>query len=374
MNSSNHSSVVSGYLQLDIAVTTACYAVNLILSLPTNVYVLWLILSGAGGTMASEFFTLNLAVSEILFCLSSVFVFVYIHLHIPPLRAIASFINGFIIPGRPLFQCCICFERYLAVVHPVVFLKYRPLRYKVGCSGLVWLVLIGFCFPFLFVMQHNFLFYVFCVEIIILISFLLFCCLSVLRALKQSGPGEGEREREGTNNMKMRAFKIIFIIMVSMMADYFPWANCNLFVYNCFVIAYKEVKNPGRKPEPIGEGPGGHLPSVVAPVRGAAPSPYADPSASVEPDHGSSPEALNWEPPLEALDCGLSLETPEWGLSLETPDWGTSLETPDWGPSLEAPDCGPSLKVPDCVPSLEVPDCGPSQEVPDCETSPEALD
>jgi hypothetical protein len=79
-------------------------------------------------------------------------------------------------------------------------------------SGLVWLVLIGFSFPFLFVLQHNFLFYVFCVEIIVLISLMLFCCLSVLRALKQPGPGEGEREREGTNNMKMRAFKTILII------------------------------------------------------------------------------------------------------------------------------------------------------------------
>ena len=155
MNSSTNSSVPFHYLEHDAAVTTACYAVKLILSLPTNGYVLCLMLTGARGTMASEFFALNLAVSEILYCLCAVFVFVYIHLPIPPILAIAACFSGFMCLGRPLFQCCICFERYLAVVHPVFFLKYRPLRYKVGCSGLVWLVLIGFCFTFLVVYDHQ---------------------------------------------------------------------------------------------------------------------------------------------------------------------------------------------------------------------------
>jgi hypothetical protein len=193
--------------------------------------VLWLILTGAGGTIASEVFTLNLAVSEILFCLSAVFVFVYMHLPIPPLLAIAGFFSGFIIPGRPLFQFCICFERYLAVVHPVVFLKYRPLRYKVGCSGLVWLYLIGFCFTTMWVKEQQIvIYYVSLCEVMALLSLMLFCCLSVLRALKQPGPGEGERGRDGTNNMKMRAFKIILIIMVSMMINYLPWVMVFPFI------------------------------------------------------------------------------------------------------------------------------------------------
>jgi hypothetical protein len=181
--------------------------------------------------MASEFFALNLAVSEILYSLCAVFVFVYIHLPIPPILALLTFFSGFISHGRPLFQCCICFERYLAVVHPVFFLKYRPLRYKVGCSGLVWLVLFGFCFTFLLVKDHQIVIcYVSLCEVLVLLSFMLFCCLSVLRALKQPGPGEGEIEREGTNKMKMRAFKIILIITVSMMANHLPWVMVLPFI------------------------------------------------------------------------------------------------------------------------------------------------
>ena len=55
---------------------------------------------------------------------------------------VASFMWDFIWIGCPLFQCCVCAEHYLAVVHPVVFLKFRPPRYRVSCSGLVWFVVV----------------------------------------------------------------------------------------------------------------------------------------------------------------------------------------------------------------------------------------
>jgi hypothetical protein len=31
------------------------------------------------------------------------------------------------------FQTFVCVERYLAVVHPVVYLKFKPLKYRVEC-------------------------------------------------------------------------------------------------------------------------------------------------------------------------------------------------------------------------------------------------
>ncbi|XP_064862137.1 guanine nucleotide-binding protein G(s) subunit alpha isoforms XLas-like [Oncorhynchus nerka] len=152
------------------------------------------------------------------------------------------------------------------------------------------------------------------------------------------------------------------------------------------------MQTPAAKPDSMREGPGGHLASVTAPVRGIDPAPLADPSASMEPDRGSSPEAPDCGPSPEAPDsrpsqevpdCGPSPEAPECGPSQEIPNCGPSQEVPDCGPSQEVPDCGPSQEVPDSGPSQEVPDCGPSQEVPDCgpsqdvpdwELSPEALD
>lgn len=44
--------------------------------------------------------------------------------------------------GRP--NCAICIERYLAVLHPVTFLKCKPLRYRLACSAVIWLMVFAF--------------------------------------------------------------------------------------------------------------------------------------------------------------------------------------------------------------------------------------
>ncbi|CAL8363615.1 unnamed protein product [Gadus morhua 'NCC'] len=37
-----------------------------------------------------------------------------------------------------IHQCAICVERYLAVVHPLTFIRFKPLRFRVVCSGVMW--------------------------------------------------------------------------------------------------------------------------------------------------------------------------------------------------------------------------------------------
>ncbi|XP_055772300.1 P2Y purinoceptor 3-like, partial [Salvelinus fontinalis] len=211
-------------LRYRIVLYTAAISINLILGLPTNVYVVWLIVTGAGGTMASDFFSLNLSVSEILYSLSNLMFIVHYNIQENvALWSVGTFFAGFNLFGRPLFQCCICVERYLAVVHPVTFLKYKPLRYRVGCCGVVWLMVLGSCFVNMFVNNQSAWWKFFGLIFNLLsLSAMLFCCLAVLWALKRPGPGEGERQGEGMNNMKLRAFRIISMITVSMIVNYFP--------------------------------------------------------------------------------------------------------------------------------------------------------
>ncbi|KAJ8011174.1 hypothetical protein DPEC_G00055430 [Dallia pectoralis] len=202
---------------------TAALTGEILLGLPINVYVLWMIVNSAGATVATEIFALNLSVSEIIFCLSAALKMLSIYLPVKSvaLTSVGWFSLGSIFTSRPVFQCCICVERYLAVVHPVTFLKYRPLRYRLACSGLAWLIVLGFCLRYgLLADIRPPTAYLFLGFTLVVFSVMLFCCLAVLRALKRPRPGDGDRE--GTDGVKTKAFRIISVILVTMVINYLP--------------------------------------------------------------------------------------------------------------------------------------------------------
>ncbi|KAJ8013644.1 hypothetical protein DPEC_G00031950 [Dallia pectoralis] len=233
-SASNSTSVV-GLYQQGVMIITVSYAVNLILTLPANGYVLWIIANGARGTMVAEFFTLNLAVCDILFCLFSVFYAVGISIQIPVVSYLGRFGLGFLCAGRPLFQGCVSVERHLAVIHPVTFLKYKPLRYRAGCCGAIWFMifLYSLFYSFLTGIYSTIYYYVVLAQSLALMSLMLFCCLSVLRVLEQPGPGDGDRDREKeARNVKLKAFNIILFNVVLTMSCYLP-----IFVAVCLYAA-----------------------------------------------------------------------------------------------------------------------------------------
>jgi len=195
-----------------------------LLGFPTNSYVIWLIVTGTGNGLAAEFFSLNLSVFEMIYSLKSLFELLRYTFSV--LSNTVGYFQGIATTGRPLFQCLICVERYLAVVHPVTFLKFKPLRYRVICSFIVWVTSLS-CNGLVNTFLADHVKYVsiglILTQIILFLSIQLFCCVAVLRALKQSGPGERGREREEENHMKRRAFIIIRIITVTMMMIYVPF-------------------------------------------------------------------------------------------------------------------------------------------------------
>ncbi|XDV31837.1 hypothetical protein PO909_002786 [Leuciscus waleckii] len=190
------------------------YTISLLFGLPTHSYVIWLIITATERGVASEFFNLNLSVCELGVCLASLISALSFCFF--SLSTLKSFLLGCVITGRPLFQCLICVERYLAVVHPVTFLKYKPLRYRVICCTAAWITILGSCFLCL-LFSDNLKFALFLSgQFLLFFSIQLFCVVAVLRALKQSGPGERGREKKEENHMKKRAFNIILITTVSM--------------------------------------------------------------------------------------------------------------------------------------------------------------
>ncbi|XP_051734818.1 uracil nucleotide/cysteinyl leukotriene receptor-like [Ctenopharyngodon idella] len=205
-------------------VETCILGINFLFGVPTNIYVIWLIITGTGSGVASEFFRLNLSICELVNCLNSLLAI--LPMYFSSLSFLPYILQGLIHTGRPLFQCLICVERYLAVVHPVTFLKFKPLRYRVICCTAVWIIIIGSCFFNLFFISQNFHAHIwfFSTQFLLFLSIQLFFLVVVLRALKQSGPGERVRERKEENHMKRRAFHIILITTVSMTFIYVPYS------------------------------------------------------------------------------------------------------------------------------------------------------
>ncbi len=221
-------SVDSSIIRLVDILYISMYSISFLFGLPTHSYVLWLIIRGSGSGFVSEFFILNLSVCEICNCLQSLICIFDIFIS---LKHFASFLSGLAITGRPLFQCLICVERYLAVVHPVTFLKYKPLRYRVICCTAAWLIIIGSCLCCTFILiSFSMVQYVWFISIQFLLFFFtqLFCLVAVLRALKQSGPGEKKREEE--NHTKRRAFYLILITTVITIIQYSPFTVTGFFV------------------------------------------------------------------------------------------------------------------------------------------------
>ncbi len=196
---------------------------------------MWITVTGRGTGIASEFFTLNISVCEIIFCLRSLTTAMLNTF--PWLSDIAMFLSGFVVTGR-FFQCLMCVERYLTVVHPLTFLKYKPLRYRVACSILIWMM-IAFCLFYL--LAHacfiQIVTYLYILQFLLILAINLFCCLAVLRALKQSGPGEKGREKEEENHFKRRAFYIILISTVTLLITYVP----SLFVALQYILPIQRI-------------------------------------------------------------------------------------------------------------------------------------
>jgi len=194
-------------------------------------YVLWLIVNGTGSSVASDFFNLNLSVCEIMFSLNCLLSMVVNVIRFQGFTTLSPFLQGLAFTGRPLFQCLICVERYLAVVHPVTFLKYKPLRYRVICCTVAWIIILGSCLFCTFTSISD-VFYIyswfFSIQLLLFLSIQLFCLLVILKSLKQSGPGERRREREEENHMKRRAFIIILITTVSMIIMLVPYTIAGL--------------------------------------------------------------------------------------------------------------------------------------------------
>lgn len=207
--------------QTIFALSVSSTVINLLLSLPLNSYVLWLINTEPNASrVSSEFFAMHLAISDILCCIGSPLLPLIMRPTGYTILQAFGFFASSVTTARPLFQTCICVERYLAVLHPVLFLKLRAMRFKVACSAVAWLVVLAS--GLLTTFRPLLLLALWCAVSFTFFLVMSFCCLAVLRALTKPGPGDRGSEREQSSQIKRRAFKIILVILVVMVVSHIP--------------------------------------------------------------------------------------------------------------------------------------------------------
>lgn len=194
---------------------------DILLALPSNAYVLFLILSTPHKDLSTEFYMMNLSLSEILHSLANVVVL--IGKWAPAVSILARLSAGVVFTTRPLFQCCILVEVYLGVVRPVTYLRFKGLKYRVASAAVVWLagvcasIFAFFCrgtpaFPYFYLFQY-----------VTLLSVKLFCCISVMRALVKPGlQGQATSDAATTarSDIKRRALYTVAIIFTSASLSY----------------------------------------------------------------------------------------------------------------------------------------------------------
>ncbi|KAK2899498.1 hypothetical protein Q8A73_012627 [Channa argus] len=156
----------------------------------------------------SDIFTYHNAAMELLCNVGSVIHLCGIYYDLFYLRICGYWISSLNFSGETSFHLLTCVERYLAVVHPITYLRLRNARgitirnIGIGLGWLlpfVWSSVATIDFPN-FPTIHVFCLLVFCV---VTVSF---CSLSVLCVLIRPGPGKGGGDRYRVDQSKQRAF------------------------------------------------------------------------------------------------------------------------------------------------------------------------
>ncbi|XP_039512542.1 G-protein coupled receptor 4-like [Pimephales promelas] len=189
---------------------------NLVAGVPLNILVMWQILKKKSEGSTSDIFILNLSVLDAYFGLMTpVDIANRLHFSDETIWYSVRFAYG-LKDVTPLFLTCICLDRYVAVVHPILFTGIRDNRIRIAVSVVVWGLILAYSLTkcFLGVLSVNEVF-----SGVILAAFFLmvFCNLSIILVLRKSVAG-----KEIMNPTKKRAFKMVTIVLAIIVVNYLP--------------------------------------------------------------------------------------------------------------------------------------------------------
>ncbi|ROL41827.1 G-protein coupled receptor 4 [Anabarilius grahami] len=189
---------------------------NLVAGVPLNALVMWQILKKKSEGSTSNIFIFNLSVLDAYFGLMTPVDLVNrLYFSNDHIWYSVRFAYG-LKDVTPLFLTCICLDRYVAVVHPIVFTGIRDNGIRIGISIVVWGLILAYSLTkcFLGVLSVN---EVFSGVILAAFFIMVFCNLSIIWVLRKSVAG-----KEVMNPIKKRAFKMVTIVLAIIVVNYLP--------------------------------------------------------------------------------------------------------------------------------------------------------
>ncbi|KAM4570216.1 uncharacterized protein PAE49_009426 [Odontesthes bonariensis] len=126
--------------------------------------------------------------------------------------------------GCPLLLTCMCIERYLAVMKPVLYLRVRRREYRMAVSAVVWVITLSFCLAM--GLKNDIIIMMVPVSIFISFLFLLMlaCLGGVVWSLWQQSPAltTGGNQAHCMTPLKRQAVGNVLAIVVPAVMSYFP--------------------------------------------------------------------------------------------------------------------------------------------------------
>lgn len=192
--------------------------INVLVGIPANILVIAVLIRNRKEPSTSDIFLGCLAFMDAYF--SAIPPIILVNLYHWQSKAVwtaIKFSYGVKDTSGPLFLSCICLDRFIAVLFPILFGQLKHIKYRLSLSVLV------FCLTFAYSAAKavgglpNFE-KVFTGEILATFTWMVVCNGSILWALKRSrGAGKDEM-----HPMKKKAFKMVLSILCIIVFNYLP--------------------------------------------------------------------------------------------------------------------------------------------------------